>query len=120
MARKVSSGAREGRREDCHRLRRPVNGVDVDAFVDKHIATGAVVTSDEHKAYAMLVAHYNLKRVNHSERYSGPNGENINQAESYRASAACKLARTISSASTFWRMPRKAHGATTTAAIATR
>jgi len=59
------------------------NGVDVDAFVAKHIATGATVTSDEHRAYAMLIAHYDLKRVNHSERYSGADGENINQAESY-------------------------------------
>ncbi len=59
------------------------NGVDVDAFVAKHIADGATVTSDEHRAYAMLVAHFDLKQVNHSERYSGPKGENINQAESY-------------------------------------
>lgn len=59
------------------------NGLDVDAFVSRHIAGGAGVTSDEHRAYAMLITHYELKQVNHGERYSGPNGENINQAESY-------------------------------------
>lgn len=83
VARKVSAERGKGGMKTVIGFAPCENGKDVDAFVEKHIATGAVVTSDEHKAYAMLVAHYNLKRVNHSERYSGPDGENINQAESY-------------------------------------
>ncbi|MDP2846794.1 MAG: transposase [Humidesulfovibrio sp.] len=83
VARKVSAERGKGGMKTVIGFAPCENGGDVDAFVEKHIATGAVVTSDEHRAYAMLVTHYNLKRVNHSERYSGADGENINQAESY-------------------------------------
>ena len=83
VARKVSSERGKGGMKTVIGFAPCENGVDVDAFVAKHIATGATVTSDEHQAYAMLVTHFDLKRVNHSERYSGPDGENINQAESY-------------------------------------
>ena len=83
VARKVSGERGKGGVKTVIGFAPCENGVDVDAFVAKHVTPGAVVTSDEHKAYAMLITHYDLKRVNHSERYSGQNGENINQAESY-------------------------------------
>jgi len=83
VARQVSDERRKGAVKTVIGFAPCENGKDVDAFVAKHIADGATVTSDEHAAYAMLIAHYKLKRVNHSQRYSGPNGENINQAESY-------------------------------------
>lgn len=83
VARKVSSERGKGGVKTVIGFAPCENGKDIDDFVAKHVTTGAVVTSDEHKAYAMLITHYNLKRVNHSERYSGPDGENINQAESY-------------------------------------
>jgi len=83
VARKVSGERGKGGVKTVIGFAPCENGKDVDAFVAKHVTPGAVVTSDEHKAYAMLITHYDLKRVNHSERYSGPNGENINQAESY-------------------------------------
>jgi len=59
------------------------NGADVDEFMARHVEEGSNVTTDEHRSYAMLVGHYNLKQVNHSERYSGPDGQNINRAESF-------------------------------------
>lgn len=49
----------------------------------KHIAPGSVVFADEHPAYNILHGHYATLRVNHKSIYSGPQGENTNQAESY-------------------------------------
>jgi len=61
------------------------NGEDVDRLFKKHVALGATVSTDQHPSYSMLSFYYDLLQVNHSERYSGPNGENINQAESFFA-----------------------------------
>ncbi|MEX2327400.1 MAG: IS1595 family transposase, partial [Pseudomonadales bacterium] len=51
----------------------------VRATVDKN----AIIFADEHPAYNNLHAYFDTRRVNHSVNYSGENGENTNQAESY-------------------------------------
>lgn len=47
------------------------------------IAPGTKIFADENSAYDILHAHFPTFRVDHSQMYSGDNGENINQAESY-------------------------------------
>ena len=44
-----------------------------------HILPNSEIHTDENSAYDDLLAHYNLKRVNHQIEYSGLNGENNNQ-----------------------------------------
>ena len=52
-------------------------------FVSMHVEPGTVVSADESNAYNALHAHYPMERVNHSQHYVGPQGQNTNQAESF-------------------------------------
>ena len=55
----------------------------VNAFVARHVASGATISADESMAYNSLHAKFKMERVNHSIEYMGKNGENTNQAESF-------------------------------------
>lgn len=59
------------------------NQADMKHLADAHIDTGATIHADEAKAYDQLHAKFEMKRINHQERYKGENGECTNQAESY-------------------------------------
>jgi hypothetical protein len=48
-----------------------------------HVAKDAVVYAGEAGSWDALHAFYQVERVNHGERYAGPNGVNTNQAESW-------------------------------------
>ena len=61
------------------------NAGDIVDVVTSSVVGGTAVYADECPGYDVLNAWYDLKRVNHSQEYSGPNGENTNQAESYFA-----------------------------------
>lgn len=52
-------------------------------FVTGGTVAGTTINADENAAYDSLAAWYDINRVNHSVEYSGENGENTNQAESY-------------------------------------
>tara|TARA_R100001143_G_C3359251_1_gene134493 strand:+ start:752 stop:1753 length:1002 start_codon:yes stop_codon:yes gene_type:complete len=49
----------------------------------ENVKPGSTIYADDHPAYNVLHAHFNTQRVNHKAIYVGPNGENINQAESF-------------------------------------
>jgi len=55
----------------------------VDAFVNRHIESGTMISADESTAYNHLHSRFKMERVNHSIEYMGKNGENTNQAESF-------------------------------------
>ncbi|MGP1506775.1 MAG: IS1595 family transposase [Campylobacter sp.] len=61
------------------------NNVDINAIAKSHIAPNSEIHTDENSAYDDLLVHYDLKRVNHQIEYSGLNGENNNQSESFNA-----------------------------------
>jgi transposase-like protein len=52
-------------------------------FVRKHVALGSTVHADESRAWDVLHAHYDMRRVNHSKEYKGDDGACTNDAESY-------------------------------------
>ena len=64
-------------------IARAENEESVSAFVAKHVESGTVISADESTAYNHLHGRFRMERVNHSIEYSGPNGENTNQAESF-------------------------------------
>jgi hypothetical protein len=49
----------------------------------KHVASGAIIHTDESSAWERLHASYEVHRVNHSQEYKAEDGANVNQAESY-------------------------------------
>lgn len=51
----------------------------------KSISKGSTIYADEHHAYDILHSKLVTRRVIHAKYYSGPNGENTNQAESFFA-----------------------------------
>ena len=51
--------------------------------IRQHVASGTEVHADEAGGWNVLHASYPMKRVNHSERYVGDDGESVNQAESF-------------------------------------
>lgn len=55
----------------------------VNAFIDRHVEKGTMISADESNAYNSLHARFKMERVNHSIEYMGINGENTNQAESF-------------------------------------
>jgi len=55
------------------------------AIFRKKIASGTIVHADESRAWDVLHASYDTRRVNHSIELVGPNGESVNQVESYNA-----------------------------------
>jgi hypothetical protein len=55
------------------------------AIFRKHIASGTVVHADESRAWDILHASFDTRRVNHSIELVGPNGESVNWVESYNA-----------------------------------
>ncbi len=55
----------------------------VNAFVARHVESGTTISADESNAYNSLHGSFKMERVNHSVEYSGINGENTNQAESF-------------------------------------
>lgn len=57
----------------------------VATMAERHIVPGVEVHVDENKAFESLDAYYSVKRVNHQECYSGENGENNNQCESFNS-----------------------------------
>ena len=59
------------------------NQVSIKKLADENIDSKATVHADEAKAYDPLHAKFDMKRINHQERYKGKNGECTNQAESY-------------------------------------
>lgn len=59
------------------------NQANLKALAQTHIQNGTVINADEATGYDALHALYEMKRINHQERYSGENGECTNQAESY-------------------------------------
>ena len=48
-----------------------------------NVASTATIHADEAKGYDALHAKFDMKRINHQERYKGENGECTNQAESF-------------------------------------
>lgn len=54
-----------------------------ESLAQAHIQNGTVIHADEATGYDTLHAFYEMKRINHQERYSGEDGECTNQAESY-------------------------------------
>ena len=56
---------------------------DMKKLAEENIDGDATIHADEAKAYDPLHAKFEMKRVNHQERYKGKNGECTNQAESY-------------------------------------
>ena len=52
-------------------------------FIRSHLQPGTVVNADEAASWDGLHARFEMKRINHQERYKGKNGECTNQAESY-------------------------------------
>ena len=64
---------------------RSENNVDINAIAKSHIAPNSEIHTDENSAYDDLLVHYDLKRVNHQIEYSGLNGKNNNQSESFNA-----------------------------------
>lgn len=61
------------------------NPDDIHKIANKHIKRGSEVHTDESNSFSTLAAHYDHQVVNHAVEYSGPNGENNNQSESYNA-----------------------------------
>ena len=61
------------------------NTFDINRIVNTYVTKGTELHADEANAYDDLHALYNMKRVNHQIEYSGKNGENNNQSESYNA-----------------------------------
>lgn len=61
------------------------NRTDINAVIENNVAKDTIIFSDSHDGYADLSAKWDHRVVNHSLRYSGENGENENQAESYFA-----------------------------------
>lgn len=61
------------------------NNIEINKIAKSHILPSSEIHTDENSAYDDLLAHYDLKRVNHQIEYSGLNGENNNQSESYNA-----------------------------------
>jgi transposase-like protein len=51
----------------------------------RKIAPGTIVHADESRAWDVLHASFDMRRVNHSVELVGENGESVNQAESYNA-----------------------------------
>lgn len=59
------------------------NQANLKALAQAHIQNSTVIHADEATGYDVLHALYEMKRINHQERYRGENGECTNQAESY-------------------------------------
>jgi len=59
------------------------NQADIKKLAESNIDSNATIHADDAKCYDALHAKYDMKRVNHQERYKGDNGECTNQAESY-------------------------------------
>lgn len=51
--------------------------------IRQHVPHGSTVHADEAASWDALHAHYDMRRVNHSVEYMGPDGACTNQAESY-------------------------------------
>ena len=52
-------------------------------LIRQHVASGTIVHADESRAWDMLHASYDTRRVNHSVEYVAEDGANVNQAESW-------------------------------------
>ena len=61
------------------------NNTEINKIAKFHILPNSQIHTDENSAYDDLLAYYDLKRVNHQIEYSGANGENNNQSESFNA-----------------------------------
>jgi hypothetical protein len=59
------------------------NQADIKKLAIENIDSNATIHADEAKCYDVLHAKFEMKRVNHQERYKGKDGECTNQAESY-------------------------------------
>jgi len=59
------------------------NQADIKKLAETHIDGQATIHADDAKCYDALHAKFDMKRVNHQERYKGDKGECTNQAESY-------------------------------------
>lgn len=59
------------------------NIIDINRAVNKHMVKGSEIHSDENSAYDDLFTNFSHKVVNHQIEYSGLNGENNNQSESF-------------------------------------
>ncbi|GAB6142294.1 hypothetical protein JCM14076_30230 [Methylosoma difficile] len=59
------------------------NQADIKALAETHIDGEATINADDAKCYDALHAKFDMKRVNHQERYKGDKGECTNQAESF-------------------------------------
>lgn len=59
------------------------NQADIKKLAETHIDGEATIHADDAKCYDALHAKFDMKRVNHQERYKGNKGECTNQAESY-------------------------------------
>ncbi len=73
----------EGANKTLSFVAKSENQTTIKKLADNHIATGSTVFADEHSAYNVLHGQFPTMRVNHRSIYSGPNGENTNQAESF-------------------------------------
>jgi transposase-like protein len=59
------------------------NQADIKKLVGNNVDSSATIHADDAACYDVLHAKFDMKRVNHQERYKGENGECTNQAESY-------------------------------------
>jgi ISXO2-like transposase domain len=52
-------------------------------MIRHHVASGAVVHADEASGWDILIASYDMRRVNHSREFKGEDGACTNAAESF-------------------------------------
>jgi transposase-like protein len=52
-------------------------------MIRRHVASGTVIHADEAAGWDVLLASYDMRRVNHSREYKGEDGACTNDAESY-------------------------------------
>ncbi len=59
------------------------NQTDIDNLTKKYLKTNAMVNADDNKAYDILHARFDTRRVNHQKEYRADDGTTNNLAESY-------------------------------------
>lgn len=52
-------------------------------LIRQHVASGAIIHADEAAGWDILLASYEMRRVNHSREFKGDDGACTNEAESY-------------------------------------
>ncbi len=85
LAMRERGAPKEGAKRTIVDVIKQENDRDVSALVNKYVAAGTTIFSDEHTCYTSLAARHPVRQVNHAEEYSSDDGVNENQAESFFA-----------------------------------